>query len=264
VSYFVSKPSGPPKPAILQLVETIDPCATSTAPRLNVACVLRFAAFFAALSILLNELIVHTIRTVCEYTFIYCSWENLMVKTKVCCRCGKEKPLKEFFKRGGNQNGYRYTCKECHVIASNENVPRKEYLKKYNKRKYVQERQLERCLMLNYSLTIEEFCGAREMFNGGCAICGRKLRKRNHGVDHDHKTGLVRGILCYGCNNAVGFLRDDPALLRRAIDYLENPPMTKFLGEARYGIIGAISNKIKIKKKLNPERFKKEKKVAKK
>jgi Recombination endonuclease VII len=51
-----------------------------------------------------------------------------------------------------------------------------------------------------------------------CPIC---LDERPEHVDHDHKTGEVRGVLCPGCNSGMGQLRDDPNSLRRAADYLE-------------------------------------------
>lgn len=58
---------------------------------------------------------------------------------------------------------------------------------------------------------------------GGCAICrarvGDSAGRRLH-VDHCHKTGAVRGILCSACNLGLGKFRDDPELLQRAVDYL--------------------------------------------
>jgi Recombination endonuclease VII len=43
-------------------------------------------------------------------------------------------------------------------------------------------------------------------------------------VDHDHQTGQVRGILCFNCNQALGNVHDDPAVLVQLITYLQRPP----------------------------------------
>ncbi len=66
-----------------------------------------------------------------------------------------------------------------------------------------------------------------EMFSAqgsGCAICGSTTSrgcKNSFHVDHDHKTGKVRGILCQTCNTGIGSLKDDTKILRLAIQYLE-------------------------------------------
>ena len=54
-----------------------------------------------------------------------------------------------------------------------------------------------------------------------CAICGALKEKNALVVDHDHKTGKVRGLLCYACNSGIGTLQDSPDTLRKAIEYLE-------------------------------------------
>jgi hypothetical protein len=55
---------------------------------------------------------------------------------------------------------------------------------------------------------------------GGCRICGKRPGKISLHVDHDHETGDIRGLLCVGCNNALGQFRDDEMVLTRAIHYL--------------------------------------------
>jgi hypothetical protein len=54
---------------------------------------------------------------------------------------------------------------------------------------------------------------------GVCAICDCDATER----DHNHVTGMVRGLLCRECNIALGFFRDNDALLQRAITYLSLP-----------------------------------------
>ncbi|QNJ56294.1 endonuclease VII [Gordonia phage Ohgeesy] len=63
-----------------------------------------------------------------------------------------------------------------------------------------------------------------------CDICGQPERHERNGVvrllnkDHDHTTGEWRGLLCSRCNQAIGLFSDNVELLRRAIEYLDNPP----------------------------------------
>ena len=58
--------------------------------------------------------------------------------------------------------------------------------------------------------------------SGVCAICGSaRSVKRNLSLDHCHKTGELRGVLCHNCNVGLGHFKDDADLLRRAVDYLD-------------------------------------------
>jgi hypothetical protein len=70
----------------------------------------------------------------------------------------------------------------------------------------------------------QEFQDMLHAQDNRCAICKELQRdERKLLVDHDHLTGVVRGLLCRNCNHALGKFRDDPALLLRAANYLTVP-----------------------------------------
>lgn len=60
--------------------------------------------------------------------------------------------------------------------------------------------------------------------SGKCIICNSKKEDEKKGlyVDHCHKTGKVRGLLCDRCNRGLGFFRDNVYILKKAITYLES------------------------------------------
>ena len=86
-----------------------------------------------------------------------------------------------------------------------------------------------------YGLEPGEYAKLLAAQGGVCAICKQSRRTRLD-VDHDHSTGLVRGLACRSCNRKVlPYARNDPTILRNAADYLEDPPALRFLGK-RYHI----------------------------
>jgi hypothetical protein len=54
-----------------------------------------------------------------------------------------------------------------------------------------------------------------------CEICGDPEVGRKHAKDHDHTTGIKRGMLCHSCNPGLGLFRDRPDLLRKAAEYID-------------------------------------------
>lgn len=86
-----------------------------------------------------------------------------------------------------------------------------------------------------YGITADEYDALYRAQGGRCAICRRATgAKRRLAVDHDHDTGLVRGLLCKTCNYKIlGHLRDDPEALQRAIDYLAHPPAFEVIGKRK-------------------------------
>ncbi len=82
-----------------------------------------------------------------------------------------------------------------------------------------------------YDITAEEYKRLYKAQDGRCFICRRAFGiTKRLAVDHDHKTGEVRGLLCSPCNNMLGLIgRDDPEVFERAAEYLRNPPARKVL-----------------------------------
>lgn len=76
-----------------------------------------------------------------------------------------------------------------------------------------------------YGITPEDYERMHAEQNGLCKTCGKApvgdaARGRLH-VDHCHRTGIIRGLLCYRCNLAIGHMLDDPELAVRIAAYLK-------------------------------------------
>jgi hypothetical protein len=77
-------------------------------------------------------------------------------------------------------------------------------------------------LKRKFGITPEQYDEMLAAQGGVCALCGRQPRDDiSLHVDHDHRTGAIRKLLCFRCNNALGDLGDDPELLRAAAEYLD-------------------------------------------
>jgi hypothetical protein len=115
----------------------------------------------------------------------------------VCTRCKEDKPATlEFFPpHNKKRNGLDSWCRKC----------RSSYRKSIRVPQGVNdvERALEARLITS------------------CIICGKAATDQQLAIDHDHKTGHVRGALCSNCNLGIGHFKDDPRLLRLAARYLE-------------------------------------------
>ena len=69
-----------------------------------------------------------------------------------------------------------------------------------------------------YGLTIQEYENMRLNQGGKCAICEEFTEVLQ--VDHSHKTGRVRGLLCASCNNGLGQLKDSIYIIKNSMLYL--------------------------------------------
>lgn len=79
-------------------------------------------------------------------------------------------------------------------------------------------------IFFRYGLTREDWNRMLDEQGGVCAICSTDDwggRSDKPCVDHDHKTGQVRGLLCHACNRGLGSFADDVTLLDKASTYLQ-------------------------------------------
>lgn len=126
--------------------------------------------------------------------------------SKVCRKCGDEKPINEY------RHPWMPHCQTCMKLR------RQDQYRKKGGREYMYGQHLAN----RYGMTLEEYRGRVAAQGGCCAICGdRPEGKQRLHVDHSHKTGAVRDLLCRACNHALGNAQDDPARLRAMIAYLE-------------------------------------------
>lgn len=100
---------------------------------------------------------------------------------------------------------------------------RKEYnFKRRQREKNDPNKQLKnktRWLKREYNITLEQYNLMFESQNRGCALCFRKPTKIGLHVDHCHKTGIIRGLLCHQCNWYLGTIDADPTIIDRIIKY---------------------------------------------
>jgi hypothetical protein len=144
---------------------------------------------------------------------------------KKCSDCQTVKPRSVFSRNKSSPDGSSYLCKECTSLRRRKPLEQARHRSQSTKSRnnnYTQYRQTElRREMRKYGITLEQY---EEMAAKGCAICGaaQGTTKRRLPVDHCHKTGKVRGVLCMFCNTAIGKFRDDPELCEKAAHYLRS------------------------------------------
>lgn len=100
----------------------------------------------------------------------------------------------------------------------------KGYMKKWRaKNKDACRRYSQKTWLTKHRLTEELYQKMSSEQKDCCAICAAHKDNVSRGlhIDHDHKTGKVRGLLCMNCNTAIGKFRDDTLLLERALDYVK-------------------------------------------
>lgn len=129
---------------------------------------------------------------------------------KVCFGCKKAFSNDKFYYNKITKTFSSCYCKKCHKNKSR-------IWRAKNRDKYRNYR-----LKFTYGVDANEYQKRYKNQNGCCAICQNpNLSGKWFNVDHDHKTGKVRGLLCDCCNWLLGNAKDNIGTLQRAVDYLE-------------------------------------------
>ena len=103
----------------------------------------------------------------------------------------------------------------------------REYKREWRRKNLEKARASERAReqrrrLARYGLTQEQYTEMRTRQEGGCAICRSTLTGgKAECIDHCHRTGKVRSILCHPCNAALGLARESKEILQSMIGYLE-------------------------------------------
>jgi uncharacterized protein with PIN domain len=157
-------------------------------------------------------------------------------KLKWCPTCKQLLPIVEFHNNKRSWDGLYDRCKGCNSVVSNawhrDKAKDDEYRAAKNRRsaQWRAANKGERLSRLyksynlrqNYGISLQDFEGMLAEQANACAVCHEDFTTASSAhVDHDHETGVVRGLLCTSCNNGLGRFSDDPELLRRAADYVE-------------------------------------------
>jgi len=127
---------------------------------------------------------------------------------KWCPKCRQLKDIQTFSRNKSRKDGLNGWCKLCSYI---------------NRKRYKNNPNLEwnRNLKRRYGIDKKIYEKLLKSQKGRCKIClNKETRARRLSVDHDHKTGRVRGLLCNKCNLGLGKFKDNINLLKKAVKYL--------------------------------------------
>lgn len=157
------------------------------------------------------------------------------METKQCTKCKEIKEVCNFYRVRGKE-GLRSHCKECILTAQRlrYSVDEEYKISKNEKvrRKWHEDPQLWSARQLttrkshlkrHYNMSLIEYALRFKEQNECCAICNTHYSLVPHKqlmVDHCHKSGKVRELLCDFCNTALGKFKDDPAILEKAAEYI--------------------------------------------
>jgi hypothetical protein len=134
---------------------------------------------------------------------------------KICKVCLQELSLDKF-EKPKNRPSHKNTCKKCRY-TQRDREKEKERHKVYMRERRKNDPDTVRKI---WERSVYGVC-KEDIGITCCMICSKT---QDLCIDHDHKTGEVRGILCGKCNRAIGLFSDESNLLVKAIEYLKDGP----------------------------------------
>lgn len=139
---------------------------------------------------------------------------------KTCTKCRVDKPLAKFWPDKRRKSGRMARCKRCKVDDARDYRRARPEL---GKAIYLRNKDAvrERLLRRKYGVGLADYAAMLVAQDGCCAICDKEEPPdKMLDVDHDHATGVVRGLLCTNCNRMVGHAHDSADLLEAGATYL--------------------------------------------
>jgi hypothetical protein len=145
---------------------------------------------------------------------------------KSCLKCLEILPRIKFHKHSKTYDGLNSWCKQCTkkvnakwVIKNKERRASKTLAWRLKNAEQIFGYNIRR----NYGVTLDQYKQRLEEQGFACAICKTTNNgSRKFGIDHNHKTGKIRGLLCHKCNAGLGNFDDNLDRLKKAIAYMED------------------------------------------
>lgn len=136
---------------------------------------------------------------------------------KQCTVCNEIKSLEDFHRNKLASDGVHSSCKICRNRARKLSNKAKEYTENYK------EKQKENDLKRRFNINSQQYEAMLIAQDFSCGICRthQKDLDKSLAVDHCHKTGAIRGLLCSRCNLSLGGFQDSIEVLEKAILYLK-------------------------------------------
>lgn len=140
---------------------------------------------------------------------------------KGCSKCKKSKDYSEFHKDKNRPTGLTNWCRTCYSEHS-YSLKSQKRLRSYHNNPENKKRYENNRLKRTYGINLDQYNQMLFNQNCCCAICGKNKTefKTSFHVDHCHKTLVIRGLLCFNCNIAIGNFYENIETLKSAIEYL--------------------------------------------